>query len=254
MTDLFAVNEGQRPSRVDLAKQATGELPASPGPELAAFQAQVEAVQGMPAFDWETLSKRAVQLEQEEEQAKVTSEAELAPLPWYKRWQLWAPALAFALVLVGLVPLLTPPDGPSMRLKGDTELRFLVDGPEGFASGTPGQVLRPGDRIQFTYRAPLQQSIVLLGVDGTGSSAQYWPEEGDIPLNIPSENGLQLLSGSLELDSAPGPEVFVAVFGAGSVSEALEMVNEAYESGGHPAVQALQDQPGVSTLRVEKVP
>ena len=251
MSDLFVINEGQRPSRVDLARQATAELP--PTPELAAFQAEIEQVQGMPAFDWETLSKRAVQLE-EEERASLASEVEPAPLPWYKRWQLWAPALAFALVLIGLVPLLSPPDGPSTRLKGDTELRFLVDGPEGFASGTPGQVLRPGDRIQFTFRAPLQQSIVLVGVDGTGSSAQYWPEEGDVPLSIPSENGLQLLSGSLELDTAPGPEVFVAVFGAGSVSEALELVDQAYEDGGHAAVQALKDQPGVSTLRVEKVP
>ncbi|MFT5586128.1 MAG: hypothetical protein ACI9VR_003725 [Cognaticolwellia sp.] len=251
MTDLFVINEGQRPSRVDLARQATAELP--PTPELGAFQAQVAEAQGMPAFDWETLSKRAVQLE-EEENASLTSQVKQPALAWYKRWQLWAPALAFAAVLIGLVPLLNPPDGPATRLKGDTELRFLLDGPDGFASGTPGQDLHPGDRIQFTFRAPLQQSIVLVGIDGTGSSAQYWPEEGDIPLSIPSENGLQLLSGSLELDTAPGPEVFVAVFGAGSVSEALELVGEAYDAGGHLAVQALRDQPGVSTLRVEKVP
>ncbi len=252
MTDLFAINEGERPSRVDLARQATGELPASP--ELAAFRAEIDTVEGLPAFDWETLSKRAVQLEDEAQRASETSSAEPQELPWYKRWQLWAPALAVALVLIGLLPLLSPPDQPSTRLKGDTELRFLVDGPEGFTSGEAGQVLRPGDRIQFTYRAPLQQSIVLVGVDGTGSSAQYWSEEGDLPLPIPSENGLQLLSGSLELDAAPGPEVFVAVFGAGSVSEALELVDAAYKNGGHAAVQGLQSQPGVSTLRVEKVP
>lgn len=252
MTDLFAINEGERPSRVDLARQATGELP--PSPELAAFQAEVNAVEGLAAFDWETLSKRAVQLEEAAQRADQTSSAEAQELPWYKRWQLWAPALAVAGVLIGLLPLLSHPEQPSTRLKGDTELRFLVDGPEGFTSGEPGQMLSPGDRIQFTFRAPLQQSIVLVGVDGTGSSAQYWPEEGDVPLAIPSENGLQLLSGSLELDAAPGPEVFVAVFGAGSVGEALEMVDAAYSTGGHAAVQALKSQPGVSTLRVEKVP
>ena len=251
MTDLFVINEGQRPSRVDLARQATAELP--PTPELEAFQAELAKARGMPPFDWETLCKRAVQLE-EEESDSLARQVEQPVSPWYKRWQLWAPALAFAVVLIGLVPLLSAPETPATRLKGDTELRFLVDGPDGFASGTPGQDLHPGDRIQFTYRAPLQQSIVLIGVDGTGSSAQYWPEGGDIPLSIASENGLQLLSGSLELDTAPGPEVFVAVFGAGSVSEALELVDEAYDAGGHAAVQSLQGQPGVSTLRVEKVP
>ncbi|MED5372860.1 MAG: hypothetical protein VX899_17710 [Myxococcota bacterium] len=250
---LLDVNDGSRPSRLELGRQLTGELPET-APELSDFQAQVETAQGLPAFDWEILSSRAAQIQEDSaEPDSLSSPMDASAEPWWRRWQSWGLALAFAVALIGLPALYQTPEATYTGVKGDVELRFLVDGPEGFASGSEGQVLKPGDRIQFTYRAPLQQSIVLVGVDGTGQSAQYWPETGDVPLSIARDNGLQLLSGSLELDDAPGPEVFVAVFGAGSVGEALELVEDAYAEGGHEAVQALGTLSGVDTLRIEKV-
>lgn len=251
MSPLFEINEGDRPSRLELARQLTGELERVPSPALDALQAQVDQP-GLAPFDWEILSSAAHR--EAQDQAPPVQDAPKRSL-W--RWiGLLTPA---ALVLGALVLALPQPatldivpmvDRPG--LKGpEVDLDFLVAEGERFRPGIPGETLVAGDRIQLSYKAAGLNNLVLVGVDGTGEISVYYPAQGDVPEPIiPGER--HMLEGSLILDSAPGPEVFVAAFGAGSVAEVQEFVTDTFASGGHDGVQALDSVFGVDTLRVEK--
>jgi hypothetical protein len=55
------------------------------------------------------------------------------------------------------------------------------------------------------------------------------------------EPGDHVLSGSVQLDDAPGPEVFVAAFDGASARELAELVATAFEAGGVEALQELDE-------------
>ncbi len=91
--------------------------------------------------------------------------------------------------------------------------------------------------IQFTYRGT-SDHLVLVGVDGRGSVVAYYPDEGERPVSvIPGER--HVLDGSILLDDAPGPELFLAYFGEAPVSDVVELVRDEFQNGGVQAVVAL---------------
>jgi hypothetical protein len=239
------LNDGSRPSRLALALAATGETPPQPGPEALAFAAELqEAEATLAPFDWEILRAAAARVE-DERPARAVAEAP----PWWRRFGLLlAPALAVAAALIVAVL----PDAPSSRAKGDVDLDFVVLREGRVMPGVEGRVYGPGDLLQFTYRAEGHEQLVLMSIDGQGKVTVFYPSQGDAPLAVvPGER--HVLDGSIALDAAPGPELFVAVFGPSSVSEARELVEEAWAQGGAGAVNRLKDtDPAVDVVMVQK--
>lgn len=248
MNPLFHENDGSRPSRLDLARQLTAELPREDSEFLAAFEAEIaESAKALEPFDWEILTSAA---ERTVEEPRVEQEAPREGAPWWKAWWL-VPALMACLLLILVVPGVIDQYAGVKGDQVDIDFMVLVDGEP--RPGLDGATLAEGDRLQFSYYAPGLSDVVLLSIDGEGTLSIYYPASGDLPHAVtPGER--HFLEGSIRLDGAAGPEVFVAVFGAGSVAEAVELVEEAYAAGSHEAVQALEDQPGVATIRIEKSP
>jgi hypothetical protein len=240
------LNDGTRPSRLALALAATGETAPQSGPEALAFAAELqEAEATLAPFDWEILRAAAARGEDER---PASAPAQATP-PWWRRLGLvLAPALAVAAALVVAVL----PDAPSSRAKGDVDLDFVVLREGRVMPGVEGRVYGPGDLLQFTYRAAGHEQLVLMSIDGQGKVTVFYPSQGDAPLAVvPGER--HVLDGSIALDAAPGPELFVAVFGPSSVSEARELVEEAWAQGGAAAVTQLKEtDPAVDVVMVQK--
>jgi hypothetical protein len=142
------------------------------------------------------------------------------------------------------------PESPN-HLKGEADLGFyMLRGGEIFP-GDEAKAVREGDQLQFTYRGPYS-SLVIVGVDGDGGVMTYYPDLGDAPVAI-TPGDRQVLDGAILLDDAPGPEVFIAFFGDGSVEAAEEEVRRAWRDGGVDGVRRLdEDRPDVSALVLSK--
>ena len=258
------INTGSRPSRLALARHATGEarLPDAlvAQPDAAAFLASLEAERArVEPFDFEVLRARSERLGDE---APPTS----ATAPWWRRTWFAAPVLALAAALFAVrapdpaarppadatdAAASTPPESGPNRLKGEADLGFYVLRGDRVYPGDPSETFRAGDRLQFTYRGPYS-SLVLLSVDGDGRLTVFYPEAGErgVPL-VPGDR--HVLDGSIVLDDAPGPEVFLGFFGDGwTVSRAREAALAAYASGGAAALVALADEPSVSAVPLER--
>lgn len=241
---LLRINDGARPSRLALALALTGEAEPIEGPEAEAYAAEVQAAKAaLPAFDFEVLRAASERLD---EHPLARPEPEAAP--WWRRFFI-VPVLALAAAALISVNL---PDEPSRRSKGSADLDFLVLRDGQVTPGVEGEALSAGDRVQFTYDADGLDSLVLLSVDGAGTLSQFYPARGDTPVAVvPGER--RVLEGSIVLDDAPGPELFVAVFGPSDVEEAKELVMQAWEAGGAAAVQALKDSdPALDVVTIGK--
>lgn len=236
-------NEGGRPSRLQLDRHATGETSLDVSdvsdPAAAAHLAAVEAEKVRVApFDFAAISARAATLEKARE-----------PRAANRSWALWlVPVLAIAAALL----LVVRPPEPSNRTKGLADLDFLVLQNGQAVLGDPDGTYREGDRLQFAYRSAGQDRLLLLSVDGTGYVTVYYPDAGEAPVAIvPGER--HVLDGSIILDDAPGPEVFVAFFGERwTRSLARETVERAFAEGGPDALLALEEDPDVAVLALEK--
>lgn len=241
MSPHLPANHGQRPSLLTLGRELTGESAPDPGhADAREVLSQAVRESAPPAFDWAVLQAAA---------ARVT---EPAPppraVPWWRRaWPVWVPLLAVA----GALFVVRQPG--VNRVKGDVELEFLTLREGVVQPGVDGQPLREGDRVQFRYRSGGHADLVLLSVDGEGTVTVFYPARGDEP--EPIVPGSHVLEGSIVLDDAVGPETFLAVFGAGSVAAASELVEEAYRAGGHSGLARLeQSDPAVAAIHIQKVP
>ncbi|MCB9759255.1 MAG: hypothetical protein H6739_05405 [Alphaproteobacteria bacterium] len=245
MKDLLRENDGSRPSRLAMARAYTGEAEPPAGDAYGAWAAEVDAAKArLEPFDFEVLRAAAARVDDAPAARPAPTKA-----PWWR--SLWlVPVLAAAVVV--MVMVLPGEDTRTTRAKGDVDLDFLVMRGGAVEPGEEGEVLRAGDRIQFTYRADGLDSLVLLSVDGEGTLSVFYPAQGDIPVSIiPGDR--HVLQGSIVLDDAPGPELFVGVFSPSSVDEARALVEDAWAKGGADAVEALRDtDPAVDVVRVSK--
>lgn len=240
------INPGTRPSRLVLARHATGELPGGePDPtdtagaaEARAWRAGLDATRDrIEPFDFEVLRARSERL------ADTPVAALRAPV--WRRWLLLAPVLAMAMFLAVRT-------GPTNRVKGVADLGFYVLRGDEVYPGDPDATFRAGDRLQFTYRAAYDR-LVLLSIDGDGRLTRYFPEAGQLGVAIvPGDR--HVLDRSILLDDAPGPEVFVGFFGdAWSVEQASALAERTYADGGADALVALSaGDPSIATLLLDK--
>ena len=237
----FDINDGRRPSHLELARRATGE---TTGEIPDDFRAALDSAKArVRPFDWEVLSKHAARIEDEPVAARAR------PRPW-----LWAlfPTLVAAVALLVLVPT----QQSRTRMKGGAFLipsvtYHVMRGEQVFAQDALPS-LRAGDRVLFTVDPAGHDAMVLLSVDGTGHWTTYYPATGSTPARVAKHP--QELPESIQLDAAPGPEVFVAFFGVTTVEEAMKMAEAAYRNGGVPGLQDLareRDDIEVSVIRKE---
>ena len=247
------VNDGSRPSKFRLDQLAAGDLSSEEeaalreqlSPEALAHLASIESSRGAVApLDIAALHARS---------APVAAAPPALPKVANLRWIGAFLAIAAAFLVMVLVP--TP---------GEFETPVGYDGIRGGSSGLQlynldGDVMRPydnlalgaGDVVAFRVNATDHHTVVLLSVDGNGEVNVYWPEHlGPAePLRGSSD---ETLPGSLTLDDAPGPEVFIAVYDQ-SVQAATEQVNTAWKLGGDRAImQWVYDQDDVDAQWVQR--
>lgn len=228
----FDINDGSRPSKLELARRATGEVE---GEVPADFQQALDEAKAKVApFDWEILSKQAARLEEEAERKEQARSGALRR-PWLRSL---IPILAAALAIIVIAPMGAK---NTTRTKGGAFLipdvsYHVMRGDEVYA-GDRMQTLRQGDRVQFTIDPAGHTGLVLLSIDGNAKLSVYYPVSGQTPLEVNPKRPQQLPQ-SIELDDAPGPEVFVAFFDVGSVEEARKLAFEAHAKDG---VEGLRD-------------
>ena len=231
---MSRLNDGSRPSRLAIGRELSGEAPLpadhAAHPATAAWRAEVAAARP-PALDIAALRSLA---DAPSEGRPTRAAGQVVPL--FRRVAPWIGgglALAAALLLI-----VKPPPRDGIRVKGDTELGFAVlrDGQP--FEGDAAFEVRAGDRLRFSYRAGVHDTLVLVGVDGTGTVQTYWPEAGSVPFAItPGER--QFLDGSIQLDDAPGPEIFVASFSGADADVVRAEVAAIYEESGVEGLVAL---------------
>ncbi|MEL6342530.1 MAG: hypothetical protein AAFV53_05315 [Myxococcota bacterium] len=244
----LSINDGTRPSRLELDARAANERP---GDVPDAYRAELEAARAhTPPFDFEILTKRAVRIAEADTRAPAPGVGRRAP-----RWSwlslMLIPAVA-ALALLALTPDLFRPQGTRIRGGAYLETFVLQDGAP--LPWTPGLVLSPGDRVQFAVDAQGHgDALVLLNIDGEGTLTVFWPSTGEAPAPLRSATDLVLLEDSIALDDARGPETFIAVVDAQNVSETVALIREVYDEGDLTGLQELDESdPAISVVIISK--
>jgi hypothetical protein len=156
-------------------------------------------------------------------------------------------ALAAAAAVVAVWIVRAPSESPlteQTRAKGSAQLGFYVQRGAQVFRGGPGELLRPGDAIEFSYEAPSDGYLGVLSRDGAGQASIYFPTGSRAQALSP---GPQLLAQSTTLDAVLGPELLYAFWCEAPVE--LEPIRRALDSSPTPP-----RIPGcsVESLEVEK--
>lgn len=243
---MSRLNDGTRPSRLRVGRHLAGEAPLPPveaeSPAAEAWRVEVAAM-SPPPFNAKKLRELASKLPEE-------APAGGTVVPLFRRV---VPVAALCVAMAAaLLFLVRPPPHHGHRSKGEVTLDVRVNRDGTTLPSIEDIAVRSGDRLQFVYQPGANNSVVIVGVDGSGAVQTYWPDDGDAPvLVVPGE--VHVLEGSILLDGAEGPEVFVAGFGAESAEAVAEEVRAAFAAGGVEAVVALEaTHPGVAVLVLEK--
>jgi hypothetical protein len=254
---MIDANPGTRPSHLTLDRLAAGELSEAESATVrasidAAGQSHLDRVEAartrLPALDLAAIRARA-------------ATAEASPLPDVRpantTWAFVGVFLAVAAVVLVLakLSLASPPEtvagGGDIRFRagdGLSVLQLVDDVPRDYVTGTP---VKDGAVLGFQVVATGHHAVVVLSVDGTGQTTVFWPESGTEPEPLRGD-GLVALPGSVVLDDAPGPEIFVAVYDR-DVPSALRLVQEAWATGGASGVLGQATElPGVHAVEVTR--
>lgn len=134
--------------------------------------------------------------------------------------------------------------GAETRAKGSSRLGFYVKRADHVFEGGQGELLKPGDAIEFTYAAPSAGYLAILSVDGAGHASIYFPTGSRAE---PVAPGRQLLAQSTILDAVLGRETLYAVWCEAPVE--LEPIRRVLES--NPRVRRVAGC-GIETLEAQK--
>jgi hypothetical protein len=240
---MMTPNRGDRPSLLQLGRYATGELdtheldPAGLDDESQRTLAEMEALRAsMPPLDLAALRQRAATL----------------PANNTRHFRAWMPLLALAAALLLALLVVWPrEDAPDVRYRPGDTLNVYHLGPQGGVPYQQGTPLGENDMLGFEVAVGGHRGVVLLSVDGQGTVSVFYPKSGDSPEPLLGD-GLVKLPGSVILDGAPGPEIFLALFDT-SVTEARQQVRHTYQSGGHEALlDWAASAPGVDAVAVTR--
>jgi len=240
MPSLQNPNNGDRPSRLALGRLHTGELAADERKTVQdamtdgsrAYLDELEAIKAhTPALGIAGL-RTAADL--------ATDSTAVIPPP-ANNWKMYIPVLLLAAIFVlSILPTLLGPEpgligtdgGGSTALKGGGAalLVYQLHNDEALRA-YEGNALGEGDALGFRVNSGSHTSLVLMSVDGRGAITVFYPREGDAAVQLEGTGETTPLPGTIVLDGAPGPEIFVAVFDS-SVAEARTSLEQAYSSSG----------------------
>jgi len=238
------VNEGDRPSRLELARYATAELDdearaaveawLADHPEGRQWLESLERARDQVApFDADAIRARAARAEPDAAPA-IPSPANRPSLAQWLTPLIAVAAVALFALLPGRVGT-DRVDGPDIVFRGGATLQvhhLVGDRLQPYRGEPVGQ----GDVLGFKLEPGGHSGVVVLSVDGAGAVTVLYPDHGTAPERLVRDTGLIALPGSVILDAAPGPEVFVAVFDE-QVGSARHEVEHAWQAGGADAVQ-----------------
>lgn len=123
----------------------------------------------------------------------------------------WTVGLAAAAAVLGVWLVARARHGVAeTRGKGKPALAFYVKHGELVREGGPGEIVRPGDAINFTLSTDAPAYVAIISVDGAGVVSAYYPE-GATAAAIPAGRD-QVLPRSVLLDDTLGSERVVAAF------------------------------------------
>ncbi len=243
-------NTGDRPSRLQIDRYLTGELDPA---EAEGVRGHLRTDRGARAHANGVLRAKAAvpPLDVEAIRARAGAPAVHAPVapspPPANQSLAWLAgmALAIAAVLalmfgVGHDPAEDATAPPGVRARSGSS-QLLLFTPEG---AYDGRALGEGDQLAVQVLSVDHDRVVVLSVDGTGATTVFYPEEAAATAKLSGSADAQPLPGSITLDGAPGPEVFVAVFGV-PTHAAVRAVQQHY---GHGGVDALVAWAGVSPI------
>ncbi len=265
----MSLNNEARPSKLELDRYATDELTPS---ERHALEARLddrarehlvalEATRGqVPPLDLGALRERARAQAAREDAAGSLPEQAIAhtapPAPAAanntRGWWIGGSGLiaiaAAALLWLSVGPL-PGPDREILTARSGSTL-IVHQARDGqlthYDAGTP---VGEGDTLGFQVHAGDHHSVVLLSVDGTGSVTVFFGSEQALPLD---DEGLVPLPGTVVLDGAPGPEIFVAVFDT-ATPDAIDLVKRSFSSGGHAGLLSLaRSEPRVDAVEITR--
>ncbi len=258
------INRGEHPSRLELGRLWSGELQGDEAqsvraraeehpPSAAWLESLDESAEQVQPFDAETLRKRAFRLRQDQ-QAQREPQAARPARAWWRRWMPAMVALGAAAAVMLVV--LPPPEPETVRgthrAKGEGEIDFYLLRGDQVHPGSEDELHYPGDRVQFTYRTVGDSTVVIVSLDGRGELSVYYPSTGDDPVPVvPGER--RVLEGSIELDDAPDFELVLAFFGAESVGDVLDEVEDILDEEGREGLLLLaEDVPDVDAIYLMK--
>ena len=235
----FEINDGSRPSRLELGRRYVGEVDSRGGEAERRFAEEVEESRGkVAAFDFEVLRAAAVRLDDEKAVARPVRQ---------RRWW-FGFAVALAAVLLTVVP-----SRETNRLKGSVEMEVFTERGGEVVQVEWGAPLTEGDEVRFALTGQGHERVVVVSIDEAGVETLLWPEEVNEEPTLLSGEARSLLPGAVQLDDVIGGEMFVAVFDPSDTVEALELIREAFEDGGLDGVLRLRDEdPAVALWLVEK--
>jgi len=222
------INEGDRPSRLQLYRYAAGELE---GEERAAVEAHLSTDDEARAFVDSARATRPAPLDLPDLRDRAARQHHAPPKGANRSWAAFLGALVVAaaalFAFLGLPGV--EPDGHDIRFRASDGLQ-LYHLSDRTLERYDGRLLGEGDVIGFKVRSVDHDRVVVLSVDSRGTVSVFHPTDGEAGSPL-TEDGLVALPGSVVLDDAPGPEVFVAVFDA-DVPAAQAEARRAWQSGG----------------------
>lgn len=121
--------------------------------------------------------------------------------------------LAAALAIAAAFMLMSRPSQPESygeRSKGGARIGYFLKRGERVMRGNAGDVVLAGDRLRLTYTIDEPRYLGVLGLDGTGRAAVYFPATGKAErVAAGSDRALPI---SIEFDDAAGDEQISALF------------------------------------------
>lgn len=149
-----------------------------------------------------------------------------APRAPVRRW-VWSGGLAAAAALV-VVVLGFGDRTRDVRTKGGARLAFFVRHDGVVRTGAPGEVVAPGDALEFAFAGAAGAHVAVLSRDPDGRASVYYPLDGRTA-RVPDGDEEMTSSNSVVLDATLGQETLYGLVCRESL--ALEPVRRAVERG-----------------------
>jgi hypothetical protein len=155
-----------------------------------------------------------------------TAPAPAPPRRKFIRGLLYASTAACLVILTARGARRLDDQQPGTRIKGSERLGFFVKRAQASRVGKPGEVVRPGDAVQFTYSAEAPVFLAIISADAGGNVQTLYPD-GAQAARAPAGRDVVLPQSTI-LDDVIGHERVVGLFCAQPIE--LEPVRRAWQA------------------------